>query len=59
MLSKVFLINQGKCCGRKCVMCPYTNRHKGTSTTVRKKVIETLEKWEKKELSIFIKDNKS
>ncbi len=59
MLSKVFLITQGKCCGRKCVMCPYTSKHKGTSTTVRKEVIETLEKWEKKELNLFINNRRS
>ena len=59
MLSKVFLITQGKCCGRKCVMCPYTNKHNGTSKIVRKEVIDTLEKWEKKELNLFIADSKS
>tara|TARA_B100001093_G_C26800269_1_gene1003045 strand:+ start:1373 stop:1552 length:180 start_codon:yes stop_codon:yes gene_type:complete len=59
MLSKVFLITQGKCCGRKCVMCPYTNKHNGTSKIVRKEVIDTLEKWEKKELNLFITDSKS
>ena len=59
MLSKVFLITQGKCCGRKCVMCPYTNKHDGTSKIVRKEVIDTLEKWERKELNLFITDKKS
>ena len=59
MLSKVFLITQGKCCGKKCVMCPYTNKHQGKSTTVRKEVIDTLEKWEKKELNLFISDKRS
>ncbi|MBT7423303.1 MAG: hypothetical protein HN782_03760, partial [Candidatus Marinimicrobia bacterium] len=23
MLSRVFLIKQGKCCGNGCLMCPY------------------------------------
>ncbi len=54
MLSKVFLITQGKCCGKKCVMCPYTDKHNGTSTKVRKEIIDTLEKWEKEELNLFI-----
>tara|TARA_B110000008_G_C16883008_1_gene529718 strand:- start:342 stop:515 length:174 start_codon:yes stop_codon:yes gene_type:complete len=54
VLSKVFLITQGKCCGKKCVMCPYTDKHNGTSTKVRKEIIDTLEKWEKEELNLFI-----
>ena len=53
MLSKIFLISQGKCCGRKCVMCPYTKKHKGTSSEIRKEVFDTLEKWEKKELNLL------
>ena len=39
-------------------MCPYTNKHQGKSTTVRKEVIDTLEKWEKEELNLFITDKK-
>tara|TARA_B000000609_G_C24059757_1_gene285907 strand:- start:190 stop:351 length:162 start_codon:yes stop_codon:yes gene_type:complete len=52
MLSKVFLIKQGKCCGHKCLMCPYENKHSGKSKKIRKGVIENLEKWEKKELDL-------
>ena len=51
MLSRIFLIKQGKCCGNKCMMCPYTNKHKGNSTTIRKDVLENLEEWEKEELN--------
>ncbi|MFL2983212.1 MAG: DUF5522 domain-containing protein [Candidatus Neomarinimicrobiota bacterium] len=50
MLSRIFLIKQGKCCGNRCVMCPYTQKHKGLSNTIRKDVLKKLEDWEKKEL---------
>ena len=59
MLSKVFLIAQGKCCGKGCVMCPYTDKHRGTSIKVRKEVIDTLERWEKKELNLYISNKES
>lgn len=52
MLSRVFLIKQGKCCGHKCLMCPYENKHSGKSEKIRKSVIQSLEKWEKKELKL-------
>ena len=29
MLSRVFLIKQGNCCGHKCLMCPYEKMHSG------------------------------
>ena len=50
MLSRIFLIKQGKCCGNKCVMCPYTKKHSGKSTKIRPRVLKSLEKWEKDEL---------
>tara|TARA_Y100000816_G_scaffold133998_1_gene94662 strand:+ start:350 stop:532 length:183 start_codon:yes stop_codon:yes gene_type:complete len=53
MLSKVFLIKQGKCCGNGCLMCPYTNKHSGKCTDIRKDVLASLEEWEKKELKDF------
>ena len=53
MLSKVFLIKQGKCCGNRCLMCPYINKHSGKSTEIRKDVLDSLEKWEKEELKDF------
>ena len=34
------------------MMCPYTNKHKGNSTKIRKDVLENLEEWEKEELNI-------
>ncbi|MBT4148842.1 MAG: hypothetical protein HOK88_03555 [Candidatus Marinimicrobia bacterium] len=46
MLSRVFLIKQGKCCGNGCLMCPYTNRHSGQSNKIKKEVLNNLEKWE-------------
>ena len=52
MLSRVFLIKQGKCCGNECLMCPYESKHSGKSKKIRKSVIENLEKWEKKELEL-------
>lgn len=50
MLSKLFLIKQGRCCGHKCLMCPYEKMHSGKSNIIRKEILEQLEKWEKKEL---------
>tara|TARA_B100001996_G_C18410960_1_gene496842 strand:- start:409 stop:585 length:177 start_codon:yes stop_codon:yes gene_type:complete len=52
MLSKIFLIKQGKCCGHKCLMCPYENKHSGKSKKLRKGILENLDNWEKKELDL-------
>ena len=52
MLSKVFLIKRGKCCGNRCLMCPYENRHSGESNNLRIDVIDNLEDWEKEELAL-------
>ena len=51
MLSKVFLIKQGKCCGNGCLMCPYNDKHSGTSNTIRDEVLNSLEPWELEELN--------
>ena len=51
MLSRVFLIKQGKCCGNRCLMCPYTKKHSGNSKIIRKDVLESLEESEKKEIT--------
>ena len=59
MLSRVFLINQGKCCGKKCMMCPYEKKHSGKSKLIRKSIINNLEPWERKEIRsgiLFSKD---
>ena len=50
MLSRVFLINQNKCCARKCLMCPYEQKHSGKSSVVRKEIIEDLDEWELKQI---------
>ena len=50
MLSRVFLINQNKCCARKCLMCPYEQKHSGKSSMVRKEIIEDLDEWELKQI---------
>jgi len=34
-------------------MCPYTEKHSGKSSQVRKEVIIDLEDWEKEELKII------
>ena len=52
MLSRLFLIKQGKCCGNGCLMCPYEETHKGKSKKIRTEVLENLEKWEEQELKI-------
>ena len=52
MLSKVFLIKRGKCCGNRCLMCPYENRHSGESNNLTIGVIDNLEDWEKEELAL-------
>mgnify|MGYP004250842095 FL=1 len=51
MLSRIFLINQGKCCGNECKMCPYEQKHKGLSRVIRKDVLSSLEDWEREELN--------
>ena len=50
MLSRVFLIKKGKCCGLKCLMCPYKNKHSGLSNQIRQTVWDDLKEWEKEEL---------
>ena len=50
MLSRVFLIKQGHCCGHKCLMCPYEKMHSGKSKKIRNEVIIQLQDWEKQEL---------
>ncbi len=50
MLSRVFLIKQGHCCGHKCLMCPYEKMHSGKSKKIRNEVLIKLDDWEKKEL---------
>ena len=52
MLSTIFLIKQGKCCGKGCLMCPYTNKHSGKSKVIRREVWKDLKDWEKEELNI-------
>ena len=51
MLSTTFLIKQGKCCGKGCLMCPYTKKHSGKSNIIRKEVLKNLKDWEKEELN--------
>ena len=55
MLSRLFLIKQGKCCGKKCLMCPDKRKHSGKSKTIRNDVLNALEEWEKKDLNRFLK----
>ena len=50
MLSRIFLIKQGYCCGHKCLMCPYEDMHSGKSKKIRNEVIEQLQDWEKQEI---------
>jgi len=50
MLSRVFLIKQGKCCGNKCLMCPYEKKHFKGSQILQQDILELLENWEKQEL---------
>ena len=57
MLSRVFLIKQGHCCGHKCLMCPYEKMHSGKSKKIRNEVIMQLQDWEKQELKKHNKVN--
>ncbi len=57
MLSRVFLIKQGHCCGHKCLMCPYEKMHSGKSKKIRNEVIMQLQDWEKQELKKHSKAN--
>ena len=54
MLSRVFLIKQGKCCGNECLMCPYEQKHRGLSSTICKKILKNLDPWEKKEVLEYL-----
>tara|TARA_B100000945_G_C20012246_1_gene426026 strand:- start:131 stop:307 length:177 start_codon:yes stop_codon:yes gene_type:complete len=54
MLSRIFLIKQGRCCGLKCLMCPYENQHSGLSSAIRKDVLKGLADWEKNELKKYL-----
>jgi len=58
MLSRIFLINQEKCCGLECLMCPYENKHSGLSSIIRQEVWNELEDWEKEQLQVFTNDVK-
>ena len=57
MLSIVFLIKQGHCCGHKCLMCPYEKMHSGKSKKIRNEVIMQLQDREKEELKKHGKAN--
>ena len=57
MLSRVFLIKQGHCCGHKCLMCPYEKMHSGKSKKIRNEVIMQLQDLEKQVLNIHGKVN--
>ena len=50
MLSKIFLIRQGQCCGHGCVMCPYIPKHSIYTTKINVDIFKELENWEIKEL---------
>jgi len=50
MLSRFFLLKQGKCCGNGCLMCPYYEKHSKGSRQVREEVLDDLEDWEKQQL---------
>ena len=39
------------CCGNGCLMCPYNDKHSGTSNTIRDEVLDSLEPWELEELN--------
>jgi hypothetical protein len=46
MLSRLFLINNGKCCGIGCFMCPYEPKNHRNSTTIREEVLLVCSKEE-------------
>tara|TARA_B100000700_G_C14251197_1_gene492600 strand:+ start:108 stop:284 length:177 start_codon:yes stop_codon:yes gene_type:complete len=58
MLSRIFLIKQGKCCGNGCFMCPYHKKHTKGSKLISQRVIDSLEIWEKKEIQSILKNEK-
>ena len=53
MLSALFLIKQGKCCGNGCLMCPYTKKHSGKSDVISDDVLKSLEQWEIEDIEKF------
>ena len=50
MLSRIFLIKRGECCGLKCHMCPFEDRHSGSSKIIRQDVLKDLNDFEIEEL---------
>jgi len=52
LLSKVFLIKQGQCCGLECSLCPYIPKYSGLTNKLCPKVLKNLEEWEKSELEV-------
>ena len=50
MLTKLFLIKQGNCCGHGCLHCPYYPKHSGNSNKINLKIFNELEDWEMDEL---------
>ena len=50
MLTKLFLIKQGNCCGHGCIQCPYYPKHSGNSNKINLEIFNELEDWEMEEL---------
>lgn len=50
MLSELFLIKQGRCCGHGCLKCPYIPKHSGKTNQFNKDILISLEDWELAEL---------
>tara|TARA_Y100000768_G_scaffold89832_1_gene64653 strand:+ start:42 stop:203 length:162 start_codon:yes stop_codon:yes gene_type:complete len=50
MLSRLFLLNNGKCCGNGCLMCPYEPKHCKDSKIVRNEIYTNSRKEELKEI---------
>tara|TARA_S200000501_G_scaffold37671_1_gene31078 strand:+ start:70 stop:237 length:168 start_codon:yes stop_codon:yes gene_type:complete len=38
MLSRLFLLKNGKCCGNGCFMCPYEPKHSKKSKLIRDEI---------------------
>tara|TARA_B100001029_G_C15042667_1_gene444786 strand:+ start:1587 stop:1787 length:201 start_codon:yes stop_codon:yes gene_type:complete len=50
LLSKLYLIKQGKCCGHGCFQCPYDPPHSGMTNKININIYKNLEEWELNEL---------
>lgn len=58
MLSRLFLLKNGKCCGNGCLMCPYKPKHCKDSKLIRDEIHSICSIEELKEINSLSNQNK-